>query len=92
MNLKPPSPRQHSSGRLISRYPPAQYRTTDGAHGIIHGAGLSKQIHMQLSNLLKAPPSAAPNRDPGRNPGAVMLRQTRATNMVHEIKRIYMIM
>jgi hypothetical protein len=37
--------------RFISRYPPAQYKTTDGAPGIGDGAGISKQVYDKYDDI-----------------------------------------
>jgi hypothetical protein len=42
---------QHTAGRLISRHSPAQYKTIDGAPGIIDGAGFSKQVYHKYDEI-----------------------------------------
>ena len=44
---------QHSADRLISRYPPVQYKTTDGAPGIKDGAEVLKQIYDKYDEIKK---------------------------------------
>lgn len=48
--ILPPSP---ISDRLISRYPPAQYKTIDGAPGIEDGAEVSKQVYDKYDEIYK---------------------------------------
>jgi hypothetical protein len=45
--LPPPS-----ADRLISRYPPAQYKMIDGAPGIEDGAGISKHIYDKYNEII----------------------------------------
>ncbi|MCG2737690.1 MAG: hypothetical protein L6282_15000 [Candidatus Methanoperedenaceae archaeon] len=47
-----PLPPPPISSSLITLYPPAQYKTTDGAPGIEDGAGVSRQVYDKYDEII----------------------------------------